>query len=260
MHYFNFNIGDYASHTKGLSLLEDIAYRRMIDEYYTSEKPLEGPAIEVARLIGMREHQPEVDYVLKKYFQYENERYFQKRIDADIAKYQRVRVAASDAGKASGEARRNAALEQSLSLPLTNPQPTNNQEPITNNHIKDKVAMRDIEFCEWSFGLILKVMPSTPRPRNFDSWAVHVRRMREIDKLDLKEMARVFRWANSDDFWDTNIRSTAKLRKQFPVLQAKMKKEMGNENRKRPTAKPSKTASNRSAAQKRRDEIAARDK
>jgi len=42
MHYFNFNIGDYASHTRHLSLMEDLAYRRLIDAYYLAEKPFTG--------------------------------------------------------------------------------------------------------------------------------------------------------------------------------------------------------------------------
>jgi len=34
MHYYQFNIGDYASHTRHLSDLEDLAYRRLLDAYY----------------------------------------------------------------------------------------------------------------------------------------------------------------------------------------------------------------------------------
>jgi hypothetical protein len=45
-------------------------------------------------------------------------------------------------------------------------------------------------------------------------------------------MADVFRWANKDEFWKTNILSPAKFRKQFSVLQAKMKDEKsGGEDR-----------------------------
>ena len=53
MHYFNFNIGDYASHTRHLSLLEDLAYRRLLDAYYLSEKPFQGSPADIAKEIGM---------------------------------------------------------------------------------------------------------------------------------------------------------------------------------------------------------------
>jgi len=56
MHYFQFNIGDYASHTRHLSLLEDLAYRRLLDLYYLKDGELFGDEADVARQIGMREH------------------------------------------------------------------------------------------------------------------------------------------------------------------------------------------------------------
>ena len=34
MHFYQFNIGDYASHTRHLNPIEDIAYRRLLDIYY----------------------------------------------------------------------------------------------------------------------------------------------------------------------------------------------------------------------------------
>ena len=53
MNYYSFHIGDYASHTRGLTLIEDLAYRRILDLYYLSESPLFGEYDLVARKIGM---------------------------------------------------------------------------------------------------------------------------------------------------------------------------------------------------------------
>ena len=39
MHYYSFNIGDYASHTRHLTAIEDLAYRRLLDLYYLHEQP-----------------------------------------------------------------------------------------------------------------------------------------------------------------------------------------------------------------------------
>jgi len=40
MHFYDFNIGDYAKKTQHLTNEEDLAYRRALDMYYDTEKPL----------------------------------------------------------------------------------------------------------------------------------------------------------------------------------------------------------------------------
>jgi uncharacterized protein YdaU (DUF1376 family) len=122
MHYFNFNIGDYASHTRHLSLLEDLAYRRLIDAYYLSEKPFTGCPADIAKDIGMMSEIEEVYYVLTKFFESTESGWINKRCDEEIAKYHEKQEQAVRAGKASAQARFNKRL--------TTVQPTNNQEPI----------------------------------------------------------------------------------------------------------------------------------
>jgi hypothetical protein len=40
MHWYKFNIGDYLTDTMHLADAEDLAYRRLIDLYYMSERPI----------------------------------------------------------------------------------------------------------------------------------------------------------------------------------------------------------------------------
>jgi hypothetical protein len=54
MRFYPFHVGDYLSHTRHLSLLEDLAYRRMLDAYYLHEQALVGTPAEIARAIGLR--------------------------------------------------------------------------------------------------------------------------------------------------------------------------------------------------------------
>ncbi len=123
MHFYSFNIGDYMSHTVHLSLMEDLAYRRCLDIYYLHEKPLPEDATEVARLIRMPEHKPEVVQVLKEFFTHDvGTGYVHKRTNEEITKYQAKVQAASRAGKASALARSNASS--------TTVQPNNKQETI----------------------------------------------------------------------------------------------------------------------------------
>ena len=65
MNYFSFHIGDYAAHTQRLSLMEDLAYRRMMDAYYVAERPFNGCSTDVAREIGMMDQLEAVEYVLQ---------------------------------------------------------------------------------------------------------------------------------------------------------------------------------------------------
>lgn len=139
MHYYSFNIGDYASHTSRLSPMEDLAYRRLLDLYYLNEQPLNGCATEVSREIGLIEHVDSVEYVLSKFFTKDENVFRQKRIDLEIKKYKSNAKNKSKAGKASAKARQakaskgSAGVEQVLNTTSTGEQLTNNQEPLTNN-------------------------------------------------------------------------------------------------------------------------------
>jgi len=68
MNYYPFHIGDYASATRHLSWDEDAAYRRLLDVYYTLEKPI--PEEKVLRLaMAVTKMQREaVNTVLQEFF------------------------------------------------------------------------------------------------------------------------------------------------------------------------------------------------
>jgi uncharacterized protein YdaU (DUF1376 family) len=137
MHYFQFNIGDYASHARHLSLLEDLAYRRLLDFYYLKDGVLTGTGYEVARQIGMRDHVAEVEQVLCDFFISDNQGgWSHTRCDAEIAHFRDKSLKASNAGKASVKrtiSGRSTDVEQTINGRSTDVQPTNNQQPITNN-------------------------------------------------------------------------------------------------------------------------------
>lgn len=137
MHYYQFNIGDYASHTRGLSLLEDLAYRRLIDEYYLAERALNGCSTDVARLIGFVQHAAEVEYILTRFFVATKSGWVHERIETEIAEFKDKQKKNAKAGKASAAARKNKGVrtdvQQTFNERSTTVQPTINQEPLTNN-------------------------------------------------------------------------------------------------------------------------------
>jgi uncharacterized protein YdaU (DUF1376 family) len=127
MHYFQFNIGDYASHTRHLDLLEDLAYRRILDLYYLHERPLNGDATLVAKQIGMKDEAAIVRDVLNEFFVKTDEGYINGRADKEIAHFHSKIEQASKAGKASAERR----LSKRSTVVATDVQPNIKQETIT---------------------------------------------------------------------------------------------------------------------------------
>jgi uncharacterized protein YdaU (DUF1376 family) len=95
MHYYQFNIGDYYSHTKHLSPIEDICYRRALDYYYLHEAPLTSDIAKLARLLMVTEYQIELMTVLDEFFVVATEGFINPRADKEIQQYQSF----SDAGK-----------------------------------------------------------------------------------------------------------------------------------------------------------------
>ena len=101
MFYYSFNIGDYASHTRHLSLMEDLAYRRLLDLAYTTESPLPTDIHAISRLINMREHKQEIEDVLKEFFVLVDEGWINNR----VLKEMEATGARSDKAKTAAKAR-----------------------------------------------------------------------------------------------------------------------------------------------------------
>lgn len=163
MHYYQFNIGDYASHTRHLDLLEDLAYRRILDLYYLHERPLNGDATLVAKQIGMRDDAPIVRDVLNEFFEKTDDGYVNSRADKEIAHYHSKIEQASRAGKASAERRSNG---RSTDVP-TDVQPNNKQETINKKQTKEKVADAPVVLPDW--------MP-------LETWAAYLAMRKKIKK------------------------------------------------------------------------------
>jgi uncharacterized protein YdaU (DUF1376 family) len=229
MHYYQFNIGDYASHTSRLSIYEDIAYRRLLDLYYLNERPLNGCSKTVAREIGMLDSLTDVEYVLDKFFTKDGNEWVNKRCESDIRLYQNKRDSASKAGKASAEARKIKASEQTFNDRSTDVQPTNNHKPINNKQIiksPNKFDDVDIQLSIQIYTSLLTINPKHKEP-NHNTWANDIRLMRDRDKRTHAEIWDLFKWANHHHFWQANILSPSKLRKQWDKLTIQRESENG---------------------------------
>lgn len=107
MNYYPHHIGDYLRDTAHLTAVEDGTYRRMLDVYYASEKPLPLETQWVCRLVRARsqDEQDAVSEVLRQYFVKHADGWHNKRADDEISKSLKRIKAAKTNGKRGGRTR-----------------------------------------------------------------------------------------------------------------------------------------------------------
>ena len=157
MHYYQFNIGDYAKSTKHLTLLEDLAYRRLLDIYYDTEKPLTSNVKQLARIAGMSDYVDEINNILNDFFTETDLGFLQKKADEEIESYKSKAGVARANGKKGGRPPKTQS-EPTITQPvnLANPEETGlkanykpltiNQEPLTNNQLKEKTTPVKLDY------------------------------------------------------------------------------------------------------------------
>jgi uncharacterized protein YdaU (DUF1376 family) len=127
MHYYQFNIGDYKSHTEHLSEMEDLTYRRLLDWYYLHETPIPLDLNETARQIRMRSHSDCITLVLQEYFERTEDGWIHHRANAEILKAGDKSQKASESAKA----RWNKAKDANALPTQSESNATHNTEHIT---------------------------------------------------------------------------------------------------------------------------------
>ncbi len=111
MNYYEHHLGDYLRDTAHLSMVEDGAYRRLLDAYYIKELPLPKAVRDVYRLVraGSKVERDAVSIVLDEFFSEAADGWRHKRCDTEIARYQDKQAKA----KRSAEARWGASKAHS---------------------------------------------------------------------------------------------------------------------------------------------------
>ena len=192
MHYYQFHIGDYKSHTHHLSLLEDLAYRRLLDFYFLHEKPIKHR--DVARQIGMREHEEDVMTVLNEFFISTEDGFVSPRADKEIKQYKEF----AEAGK-RGAAKRwgTPPNGEAISPPNATPIATNNHKPLTINHkpITNKPKTKLLESDEF-----LQFWNAYPKKvgkdKALESW--------NKTRPNIEEVLKALDWQVKSDQWFKN--------------------------------------------------------
>lgn len=160
MHYFQFNIKDYQSHTGHLDDLEDLAYRRLLDWCYLHERPLPPDPAEVARLIRMRSHTDCISAVLREFFVSTKDGWISDRVQRELQAVSRK----SEKARESAMARWNKGLDANASEAHTEGNATHNPLPITQDPIN----------TEANASLSGTAFPPCPHDRILSLWKQHL--------------------------------------------------------------------------------------
>ena len=156
--------------------MEDLAYRRLLDFYFLHEQPIKHR--EIARQIGMRDHEEDVMTVLNEFFISTEDGFVSPRADKEIKQYKEF----AEAGK-RGAAKRwgTPPNGEANSPPNATPIATNNHKPITNNQkpIVEKSQRGSRLANDWVL------------PEDWKAWAD-----KERPDLNAKQVAEQFK-----DFW-----------------------------------------------------------
>jgi uncharacterized protein YdaU (DUF1376 family) len=146
LHYYHHHIGDFIKATARLTDAQSMAYLRLIWMYYDRERPLPDDIEALAFQLGIDEKT--VQLILVSYFRLEDGCWHHTRCDAEIKEYKQLIHKRSKAGKASAEHRANTSstpVEQVSDTQPTDVQLTNNQEPVTSNHIEKNTPRQRVE-------------------------------------------------------------------------------------------------------------------
>jgi uncharacterized protein YdaU (DUF1376 family) len=162
MHYYQFHIGDYISHTIHLSLEEDLAYRRLLDMYYDTEQPIPNNIPLVSR--RLRLGSDVVQSVLDEFFVASEDGYKNHRADLEIREYHAFIDKQRSNGKLGGRPKKTQRK------PTANPDQSQNkpnQEPLTTNHKPKRetaiaVCPVNVEESVWSDFLALRKAKKAP--------------------------------------------------------------------------------------------------
>ncbi len=120
MHYYQFNIASFCLHTAHLTLEEEAVYRRLLDFYYDTEKPIPTETQSVIRRLRLVNYTAQVEQVLSEFFTLEGDGWHNFRCDIEIKAYQAKADSARKNGKKGGRPPKNKGPETQL-VNLANP-------------------------------------------------------------------------------------------------------------------------------------------
>jgi hypothetical protein len=97
----------------------------------------------------------------------------------------------------------------------------------------------DMAIARWMHDLNAELQPGR-KPPKYETWANHIRLMRERDGRTRQEIRDLYVWCHQDEFWQANILSPSKLREKWDDLTLRKEKRRRNNERHADGAGPGK--------------------
>lgn len=110
---------------------------------------------------------------------------------------------------------------------ITNNLDKQNTESNKDSQQSQKRYADDSQYMKAAVYLFEKIKERLPNKKepDFQKWADEVRKTVELDGVPVERYKEVLDWSQNDDFWQANILSTNKLRKQFDTIYLQMQRD-----------------------------------
>ena len=211
MHYYKRNLGDYAKKTGRLTMLQHGAYTLLLDACYDREQ---FPSLEEAiewTWAATAEEREAVEFVLKRFFEFDGQKYVQNRIREELAKYRdnsdiNKRIAIEREAKRREKSTKRAQSVDGVSTVEHEAPP--NHKPLTNNQDTEtivSVAKQASPDCphEQILALWAEVLPTAIQPREWTpsrQSALRARWREKAKRQDLAWWRTLFEYIAESDF------------------------------------------------------------
>ena len=126
MHYYQFNIADFALHTSHLSIVEECIFRKLLDYYYDTESPIPKETQSVIRRLRLVSYEVEFNVILNEFFVEMDDGWHNLRADIEISEYNKKADCARENGRKGGRPKKNKGLKTNPVI-LANPEETGSQ-------------------------------------------------------------------------------------------------------------------------------------
>lgn len=205
MHYYKFNIKDWTRDTAHLSVIEEGVYRRLLDHYYESEKPIPKETAVVIRKLRLAGHEDSLSVILGEFFADQDDGYHHFRCDDEISKYHAKAGANKVNGKLGGRPRKPTnnpdGFDNEPTDNLNHKPLTINQEPIESKELANDESLtsepkpsKKVDPVPYS--LIIdsyrKCLPDLPQPEE----------MTPKRKAGARSIWKQYKKSHEPDFWD----------------------------------------------------------
>jgi len=202
MHFYDWNIGDYAKKTAHLTNGEDLAYRRALDMYYDTEKPLDITSGLATLTRKLRVDETDLKNVIDEFFPDGKNKHADEKIAAYYAFLERQKAN----GKLGGRPK-HKGLKPSATPVVSQNNPVPSQ-PLTTNHLpndKNNVPVKDVDTCPQSkivelYHQILPTMPSIKVWTEKRKKLLQARWREDEKRQDLDYWERFFGYVAKSDF------------------------------------------------------------